>query len=239
MHRFFVSNNNIKGSWVTFPEDVSLQISRVLRLKKGDLVVACDGNLNEYTVRLDQMIREEVGGPIIEKSINNNEPEINITLYQALLPGEKFELVLQKATELGVERIVPLETKRSLIKKNNFNTNKLERWKKIIKEAAEQSERGKIPELSSVLTFNEALNESGENITLVAYERGGERLKDALRETDGKNFSIFVGPEGGFEQSEITEASQKGARLISLGKRILRSETAGIILPGLILENLE
>lgn len=237
IHRFFVPQDAIHNQFVTLPADISKQITKVLRLGRGDEIVILDNSGMEYTVKLEQMISNGVSGKIVERVMNQAEPEIKITLFQALLPRDKFEMILQKCTEIGVSKFVPIETKRSLIKKNNFRIEKMDRWERIVKEAAEQSERGIIPEIGEVLTFEEAIDEiitDGE--AWIAWE---EEIDIQIRNVKltQKNIGIFIGPEGGFESAEIDFAIKKGAKTFSLGKRILRSETAGMVASSIILSS--
>lgn len=219
------------------PEDLSKQIALVLRLSAGDTIVVLDGTGREYEVELDQMIRKAVTGKVVEVRENHNEPTIKLTLFQALLPREKFEVVLQKGTEVGVSEFVPVETRRSLIKASNLKDQKLERWQRIVKEAAEQSERGIVPKVREVLTFEQALEEAlRKSEVLVAWEEQCESLKNVLQDSNSSNFSLFIGSEGGFEQQEIDFAVARGAKLISLGPRVLRAETAGIVASALVLD---
>lgn len=223
------------------PEDISKQIANVLRLSKGDKIVVLDNSGVEYLVELDQLIKKAVAGRIVSRTTNGNEPSIKITLYQSLLPREKFEVVLQKGTEVGVCQFVPVETKRSLIKRSAFKNEKLERWQRIVTEASEQCERGIIPAVETVLNFEEAVEQAaGQGVVLLAYEREQSlELNQALDKIkDVENIAVMIGPEGGFEEGELEYARNKGVFLVSLGPRILRSETAGIVAPALILAEL-
>lgn len=236
-HRFFVLPNSIKSNRVFIPKETSKQITKVLRLKKGDQIVVLDGMGNEYLVALDQMIWDNVSGKILSKKINLSEPKTQITLYQALTPREKFETVLQKGTEIGVSSFVPTETKRSLLKVNDAKKEKLERWQRIVQEASEQSERGIIPAVKEPIRFQEAVKLAlEEGIVLIAWENEEKNtLAKVLSGISAHKISIFIGPEGGFEESEIEFAKSSGATTVSLGPRILRTETAGPFLGSLIL----
>lgn len=219
------------------PEESSQQITKVLRLKRGDKIIVLDNRGMEYGVLLEQMISREVVGNILSRQESRGEPKLKITLYQALLPREKFELVLAKGTEVGIDRFVPIETKRCLIKKNQYQ-GKVDRWRRILQEASEQSERGIIPELEEALDFEQAIKEAlKDGLVLVACERDPrELLSEVLKSQENlEKVSIFIGPEGGFETQEFELAKKMGARLISLGPRIFKSETAGLVLSSLLL----
>jgi 16S rRNA (uracil1498-N3)-methyltransferase len=240
IHRFFVTTKDISGKKVQFPSEISQQIGYVLRLKKGDHVTVLDNSGMEYYVELYKLDRKHAEGEIVGRNANENEPEKEVILYQALIPRDKFELVLQKATEIGVSAVVPLETKLSLIKSKDLDQKKFDRWNKIIQEAAEQSERGRLPTLRQAQSFEEAIAEDSTQ-SLVAWERHNtNQTLNELRLTINQDqpIRLFVGPEGGFTEQEIQFAEGKGAHLVSLGKTILRSETAGIVFPSLILQTL-
>jgi 16S rRNA (uracil1498-N3)-methyltransferase len=236
-HRFFLSPNSFDDKTVIFPPDISLQISKVLRLRIDDTVVVLDGTLDEYEVRLTSVDRNNVKGEVIAVNKNDSEPSREVVLYQALLPKDKFELVLQKGTEVGVSAFVPLETKRSVVQ-SDYVVNKKERWQKIIQEASEQSERGLVPPLEDPLKFAQALDEAiQKGVVVLAWEReGGVDFNNVLQQLqEATPVSIFIGPEGGFEEGEVALAKEKGVLLVNFGKRILRSETAGIVIPALFL----
>lgn len=238
LHRFFVQHDSIKFEKVYFNSETSKQITKVLRLRKGDRVIVLDGTGLEYEIELEQMISDAVVGKIIHKSTNSAEPNIFVTLYQALTPRDKFELVLQKATEVGVSKFVPIETKRSLVKVGDLKLEKFERYQRIIQEASEQSERGVIPLIEQPMKFEDAINQAvKEDLTLIAWEGEQENsLKSELNKIENvTKVSIFIGPEGGFEEGEIEYGKSKGAKTVSLGPRILRTETAGIVLTANIL----
>lgn len=238
IHRFFVPFKSIEQNRVVMPEECSNQITKVLRLKRGDKIIVLDNRGVEYEVELTQMISREVIGNILSRKASSGEPKLKITLYQALLPREKFELVLEKGTEIGIDRFVPIETKRSLIKKNQYQ-GKIDRWRRILQESSEQSERGVIPELGEALNFEQAMKEAlKDGLVLVASERDPrDLLSEVLIPFKGslEKVSIFIGPEGGFETQEFELAKKMGARLISLGPRIFKSETAGLVLSSLLL----
>ena len=238
IHRFFVDSITSKGKNIFFHGDTAKQITKVLRLKEGNQVIALDNKGNEYIVRLDMFISGQVAGTILKKQKNIAEPKTFITLYQALTSRDKFEMILQKCTEIGVSKFVPVETKRSLLKVKDIKKDRLERFQKIIKEAAEQCERGKIPQILPAVKFEEAIIEStAQGLALCAWE--DEKINDLNNIlTSGskhKNIAIFIGPEGGFEENEIKMAKKAGIIVVSLGPRILRTETTAIVLSSKLL----
>lgn len=236
MHRFFVPADAIRETEVRFPEETAHQLARVLRMRPGDHVIVLDNSGWEREVVLEQVGRRSATGRVVGKRLAEGEPRVKITLYQAMLKGAKFEMVLQKGTELGVVSFVPVITSRTVVGSlGNVGENRLNRWQRIITEAAEQSRRGRLPALEDALMFEHAVSQ--------AYRRGGRiimpyegesslTLREALapNEEGERPFSIslFIGPEGGFEEEEVQLARQAGAAVVTLGKRILRAETAAI-----------
>ncbi len=236
IHRFFINDALISDQETSFGGEVAFQITKVLRLQPGDEVIILDDDQNEYLIKLKQLNTQAVSGTIESQTKNQNEPNIEIYLYPALLPREKFELVLQKGTELGVSHFIPITTERTLPKLDSKEA-KIERWQKILKESAEQSERGKIPTISHPMKLTQALSEAiTRGTTLIAWEDEKEKTLNDMRLTiNDKRLSIFIGPEGGFSEKEIDEARSRGAQTISLGPRVLRSETAGPVMAALVL----
>ncbi len=236
MHRFFVPAEAIRETVVEFPEATAHQLARVLRMRPGDHVIVLDNSGWEREVVLEQVARRAATGRVVGKRLAEGEPRVKITLYQAMLKGAKFELVLQKGTELGVVSFVPVITSRTVVGSlGNVGANRLKRWRRIITEAAEQSRRGRLPTLQDALMFEHAISQ--------AYRRGGRLIipyegetRQSLREAlapnaDGEHpfsISLFIGPEGGFSEDEIALAQQAGAFAVTLGPRILRAETAAI-----------
>lgn len=234
IHRFFISPENIEGGKVFFYDLHIHQLAKVLRRKIGDKVIVLDNSGWEYEVEITWLGKERGEGRIKEKRKAEGEPKVEINLYQALLKGEKFEWVLQKGTEIGIKGFYPIFTHRCII--DDVSPSKFERWQRIIIEAAEQSRRGKLPYLSQPVIFLEVCQKVS-GFSLIPWE--GEKvlgLKEALKEIKGDSpINIFIGPEGGFEDWEIERAKGYGLIPVSLGKRILRSETAGLVVATSIL----
>lgn len=243
LHRFFVSKDILTQDDdspvllrkdILLPEEVSFQISKVLRLKIGDTILLLDNSGFEYGIELANIDPKKTSGRLITKKFNSNEPEINITLFQSIISKDNFELVLQKGTEIGVKTFVPLKTQRT---QYDLKLDKYDRLKKILKEASEQSERGIIPELAQPIKFTEITALISQfDAAFIAWEREGLSKKlNVQNYPTAKKIAVFIGPEGGFTDEEIETAKTAGITTISLGPRVLRSETAGIILPALIL----
>jgi len=243
MDRFFTPKNNInleQNTCIIEGEDVK-HISRVLRCKESDKLEVCDMDNNEYICEIKEINKDSILLDIIEKANIKRESDLKVKLYQGMPKGTKMELILQKLTEIGVDEIVLVQTKRSVTKIDNKKEDKkIERWERIIYEAAKQSKRGKIPKLIGVLTFKEALEDMKNNdLNLCPYEN--ERtisVKEGLKDCRANTIGIFVGPEGGFEEEEIEKIQNIDGKVVSLGPRILRTETASVVASSIVLYEL-
>ena len=243
MDRFFTPKSNInleQNTCVIEGEDVK-HISRVLRCRENDKLEVCDMDNNEYICEIKEINKDNILLDIIEKVNIKRESNLKVKLYQGMPKGTKMELILQKLTEIGVDEIVLVQTKRSVTKIDNKKEDKkIERWERIIYEAAKQSKRAKIPKLTGVLTFKEALADMQNNdLNLCPYEN--ERtisIKEAIKDSSANTIGIFVGPEGGFEEEEIEKIQEIDGKVVSLGPRILRTETASIVASSIVLYEL-
>ncbi len=232
---------HFSGERVVLPAQIAHQIRNVLRLRPGAAILVLDNSGNEFEVLLRQVDRQQVVGEAVAKRPSPNEPSVQLTLYQALMKRDKFECVLQKGTEIGVSRFVPIVTQRSLVQGIDIKASKQARWHKIITEAAEQSRRGRIPELHPPQTLAQALANQPNQPGLIAWE---EEKQLGLREglvsvKRPSHISLFIGPEGGFASEEVEAAQSVGIRAITLGRRILRAETAALVAAALILHELD
>ena len=239
VNRFFVEPGLLVGPEVRLDGEIAHQLSRVLRLEAGDRILLLDGLGFEYEVELSAVQRQgksdTATGRILEKRAAEGEPHLQVTLYQALLKGEKFDMVLQKGTEVGVSRFVPVMTERCV-----GQAARPDRWKKIMREAAEQSRRGKLPELvEKPLKLAEALGRI-KNESQTAYMAWEEEHTVSFHQLPAglTELGILIGPEGGFSKKEAELAQGSGVQTLSLGKRILRAETAGPISVALALYQL-
>lgn len=247
MHRFFVDPSDINldlGKISIKGEDVK-HIKKVLRLKEGQEVEVSDGLGNEYIVVIDRMGKDILDACIKEKSISNKESDLRITLFQSIPKSTKMDFIIQKCTELGVHSIVPIVTKRSIVQLDTpkAKEKKLERWQRIAYEAAKQSKRDRIPKIEALQDFNDIWNQIRQNdVNLVAYENEKAKgIKELIKNQCPpiyNNIGVIVGPEGGFEEHEIKALEDKGVFSISLGPRILRTETAGIVLLAILMYEL-
>jgi len=243
MHRFFVNNESLCSTQVVLTGRQAHQIGKVLRMKPGDNIVVLDNTGFEYTAILTKIDRREVVGELIYKQRAQGEPRTQITLYQSLLAREKFEWVLQKCTEVGVTDFVPMVTERSIIRRPDAITpRKLTRWQDIVAEAAEQSCRGRIPQLEAPVSFADAVSglSSFDRCLIGSPQATGRGLREILRagRAEPVAVALLIGPEGGFTDQEIALALSYGATAIRIGKRILRTETAAVVASALILYEL-
>ena len=233
MHRFFVEPSQIgeKEIVITGP-DVN-HIRNVLRMRAGEELLAADGQGSEYRCILRELQDSEIRAEICRKLSGSAELPSRITLFQGLPKSDKMDLIIQKCVELGVFRIVPVTTKRTVVKLDaKKEESRRKRWTAVSESAAKQSGRGIIPEISGVQSFREAVEEAGElDVCLIPYEKAEDmaRTREILSGIPaGASIGVFIGPEGGFEEEEVREAMAAGARPITLGRRILRTETAGM-----------
>ena len=227
MPKFFVPRGDITGNSVIIKGEDANHIKNVLRFSPGDALTLCDGEGFDYTGKIDSASKDGVCVRILSKEPSASEPETRITLFQGLPKGDKAEIVIQKAVELGVYEVVLVETKRSVARlKPEKEAAKLERFAKLSYSAAKQSGRGIIPKVS-VMSYDDAVKKAGESdLAFIAYEKEVKTgLKDVLKGFLGGSVAVFIGPEGGFEEDEIKKAA--AFKTVSLGKRILRTETAG------------
>lgn len=239
MHRFFIKQESIfKDEIVISGEDVQ-HISKVLRLQNGDNIVLCDGEGTDYLTTIESVDKHKVKTIVINKEASKGEPDIDVVLYQGIPKATKMDTIIQKCTEMGIKRIVPISTVRTIVRleSEKDEKKKVERWTKIAEEAAKQSGRGMIPIIDMPMTLQQALMDASKLDTVIApYElEDSLSIKEALGEGRGKSIGFFVGPEGGFDSDEIEKVRNIGALPVTLGSRILRTETAGIVVLAIIM----
>lgn len=261
MNRFFVTPEDVLPDQVVFTGANLHHLSRVLRLRPGDRVLALTGDGQELEVELEQVGPDQAVGTIVGRGLNLAEPPLALTLVQGLPKGDKMDLIIQKGTELGMARFLPVSTERAVVRlEPGKAAQRQARWQTIAREAAEQSRRGRVPLVSPVTTLAEAIEEAGRAVAerpdrvlaLFLWEEASELgLADALdpwrgaagpkggRSGMGTNRPdevwVFIGPEGGFSPSEADMARRAGILPVSLGPRILRTETAGPAVAAVVL----
>ncbi|MBP7052504.1 MAG: 16S rRNA (uracil(1498)-N(3))-methyltransferase [Phycisphaerae bacterium] len=241
-NRFFILASDLQDDRVRLSPEQSHQVQQVLRLRTGDRIVALDSTGMEYDVTLTTVEKRAVVGQVTASRQARGEPTVHLTLFQSVLAREKFEWVLQKGTEVGVSRFVPVLTERSLVRVKTIEDNKLDRWHRILLEAAEQSHRGRVPDLDQIALFKDMLSDLAHfDRCLIAATSGPTRsLKEALSPGDKPlvSVAVLIGPEGGFSDDEVRQVCDHGAVPIGLGPRILRTETAAVVVPALVLHEL-
>lgn len=230
MARFFVNKEQISEQQIIIDGSDAHHIARSLRMAEGDEAVVCDGEGSEYRCTLTRIRDEECVCEIIERIDGKTEPKTEITLCMAYPKGDKLEVVIQKAVELGVSRIIPFESSRCIKRPKAEKAEKqTQRLARIAEEAAKQCGRARIPNVTQPLSYKEMLNEAKKaTLPLLCYENeDGTTIKDIiLNKERPDSVSIVVGSEGGFSSSEVNEAKEAGLISVSLGNRILRCETA-------------
>ena len=239
VHRFFVPPSNIGSERVTLTADASRQLARVLRARPGDGIIVLDDSGYEYAVTLDNVSPRAASGVIHDRYRGEGEARLAITLYQGLMKADRFEYVLQKGTELGISRFVPIISERT-VARNIISPNRLERWHRIMREAAEQSGRCRLPTLGDTMSFSEACD-SIRGPAIIGWESERDSgIRDTLLrhkpEIEGaQSIDIVIGSEGGLTEEEVGYALGRGIAPVSLGRRVLRAETAGIIAAAAVL----
>ncbi len=247
MSRFFVSNDAISKEkiYITSKEDIA-HISRVLRMKVGDIIDISDSCNWEYKCEISSIEDDQVVADIIDKQTFAREPETEIILFQGVPKQGKMEVIIQKNTELGIKKIIPVFMDRSVVKDNGKYHKKVERYNIIATAAAKQCRRGVVPDVGSAINFDELVGHlSGFDLVIFPYENEENyTIKDLLQDTlsnlgKPKTIAIIIGPEGGFSDEEAQKLSQEGIRGVSLGKTILRTETAGMTAVAMCMYELE
>lgn len=246
MQRFFVEPHQIdeEAHQIHITGSDVNHISNVLRMKTGEELWISDGSKYEYRCTIESFEPDEVLLHIVYSQEPEYELPCRIYLFQGLPKADKMEFIIQKAVELGAYEIIPVETKRCVVKLDGRKSaKKTARWQQIAESAAKQSKRMLIPNVHEVLTFREALKYAESmDVRLIPYElaRGMQETKEILAGIEpGQSVGIFIGPEGGFEEKEIEAAIEGGAKPITLGRRILRTETAGLAILSVLMFQLE
>jgi 16S rRNA (uracil1498-N3)-methyltransferase len=233
MPRFYVPYPRIENELLRIEGDEVKHIRKVLRLKSGDEMIVFDGSGKEYEGKIIEVGSSSVEIRIQNSFISKKESHLEITLAQSLLKGEKMDYLIQKATELGVKEIIPFFSSRSVPRfEKTVSLKRRRRWEKIAVGASKQSGRGVVPKIEPVQDYSEMIkNIPADFIRLVLWEKEGEKLKEILEGSKEKRKIFFiVGPEGGLSQEEVGLAKQNDLIPVTLGKRILRSETASLCL---------
>jgi 16S rRNA (uracil1498-N3)-methyltransferase len=233
--QFFIKDSDIDGSRTVIRGDDCHHLINVRRVKSGDMLRLRSDTGRGFTARVSEVTGSEISLVILEETAAG-DGIVNISLYMALLKSGNFEFVLQKAVEVGVNRIVPVTSSRTVPDPMKKIDNKLERWSKIISGAAKQCFRSNMPVLDLPLTFSDALKNDDSVMKLIAHPGAVTELRDYLSSSKRPDsISLLVGPEGGFSESEINSASERGWVPVNFGTTHLRAETAAVILPSLVI----
>ena len=232
MPKFFIPHEKITDTQIIIDTEDVAHITRVLRLGVGDTLTCCDSRGTDYDVKISNVEQKRIITDIIGSKKSDAEPNIKVTLFQGLPKASKMEYIIQKNTELGVSEIVPVKLSRCVVKidKKKDEEKKLDRWQKISESAAKQSGRGIIPEIKPFMTLDEVISAANDfDLFFVPYECEEQKtLKEVLlSENNVKTVGFVIGPEGGFDKAETEKLQAAGIPTVTLGKRILRTETAG------------
>mgnify|MGYP000351576927 CR=1 FL=1 len=247
MHHFFVTPQQISGDKIRIEGGDVNHMKNVLRMKLHEKAEISDGESRTYLCEVEApphpKIRPELE-EILEEMEADTEPASKLYLFQGLPKSDKMELIVQKAVELGVYQVIPVAMKRSVVRLDDKKAaKKADRWNSIAESAAKQAGRSRIPEVTMPLSYKEALKMAEElDVTLLPYELAGgmEVTREVIRQIkSGQSVGIFIGPEGGFEPEEVDAAVSMGAKVITLGRRILRTETAGLATLAVLMFELE
>jgi 16S rRNA (uracil1498-N3)-methyltransferase len=252
MSKFFVKTEQINNNDIVIIGDDVNHIINVLRMKKTDEIQICNQDTGDnYNAEIVNYSKNEVECKIISKINETTESNVHITLFQGIPKFEKMELIIQKNTEVGIKSIVPVIMERTVVKLDEkIASKKLERWQKIAEIAAKQSMRDIIPQIGNITKLKD-IDTTEFDAVLVAYENEEHNmLKTELQKLESKvksnnsseqqyNIAIVIGPEGGISEKELVMLAEKNAKFVSLGKRILRTETAGVVMAGNIIYELE
>ena len=241
MYRFYVSADQLAEKEVFISGGDVNHIKNVLRLEVGDWIVACDGNGTDYVSRIQSICSDEVVASIEKVQPTGTELPVRITLFQGMPKKDKLELIIQKAVELGACEIVPVMTKRTVVKLSEEKkiNKRLERWQSIAYAAAKQCDRGIIPTVHKPVSYEEALAMADQldyNVMPYELQTGMEEARKIVDQAcKQRSLGIFIGPEGGFEPEEVERAMTRNIHPMTLGKRILRTETAGMALLSILM----
>lgn len=234
MSRFFVAP--FAGDTAVLTGQDAHHIARVLRMRVGEDLLLCDGSGTDYGCRITALTEGEVQVQVLYRTPTESEPTVSVTLYQGLPKSEKMDFIVQKCVEIGITRIVPVGMARSIVRLTAAEGAKKQiRWQKIAASAAEQSGRGVVPEVAEPIGFQQMLAAVRQENTVTFYEGGGRPLSELVT-AETRAVSLVIGPEGGFELAEIEQLRKAGAQIATLGKRILRCETAPLVALAVVMQ---
>lgn len=245
MYRFYIKPDQAGEKEIKITGSDVNHIKNVLRIKPGEKIIICNGQGKDFCCIIKEESNYEIVAEILDFCDTDTELEGRIYLFQGVPKKDKMDLIIQKAVELGVYEIIPVMTKRTVVKLEDKKKEqkKLERWQAIAVSAAKQSNRGIIPQIGKTLSFKEALDFAADmNCKVIPFENADNitRTREIIQNIkSGDTIAVFIGPEGGFEDNEVKQASEAGVLPITLGRRILRTETAGLALLSMIMLQME
>lgn len=244
MHHFFTDESHIGDKYITITGSDVNHIKNVLRMKQGEELLISNGVDKDYYCKIEDISEDEVKAEILNVDEDGSELDTEFYLFQCLPKGDKMELIIQKAVELGVKEIIPVSSKRAIVKLDDKKAaSKVKRWNSISESAAKQSKRIIIPSVKEPVSFKEAVKYSEcLDMSIIPYEHYRDMLEtrkviDKIQ--PGMKVGIFIGPEGGFDESEVLMAAEAGIERVSLGRRILRTETAGMTILSVLMFKME
>lgn len=241
MHKFFIKKDCIYNDEIVVTGKDVKHIRDVLRLGIGDRITLSSEGIN-YLCSISDIQKSQVITKIVEKLEGNHEPKVEITLYQGLAKGNKMDLIIQKGTEIGIKDFYPIINNRSVVKIKDINKEqtKVDRWSLISEEAAKQSKRDYVPKINRILSFDDMIKllDGQRNIIVPYEEENALTIGKALQSVTEGMIHLIIGPEGGFDKDEIEKLKAIGAKIVTLGSRILRTETAGFVAATIILYEL-
>lgn len=245
MYHFYVENSSVFSDQIHITGADVNHMKNVLRMRQGEKIIICNGQGKDYYCIIDRIEDQLVVAAIENIKETDSELATKIYLFQGLPKKDKMEMIIQKAVELGVCEIIPVITRRTIVKfeDSKKEQKKMERWQAIAESAAKQSGRGYVPKIAEPVKFHDALKKAAQlEVNLIPYEAAdgvdaARKYINGLKEVG--SIGVFIGPEGGFEQDEVIDAKAAGAHIISLGKRILRTETAGLAMLSILMFTLE
>lgn len=242
MHRFFVKKEQVMDSTIEIIGNDVKHIKDVVRIKIGENIeISSEGTT--YLCQVESISKDKIVSIILDKEKGTHESPVDIVLYQGLAKGSKMDTIIQKCTEIGVKEFYPVSTFRSIVKINDIKKeqSKVARWNGIAEEAAKQSKRDILPKVQSIISFNELLDllKNEKNIIVPYEDEKANTMRSKLKRVEDGKIHIIIGPEGGFEPDEIEKLKSIGGEIITLGPRILRTETAGIVAATIVLYELE
>ncbi|MDR7857110.1 RsmE family RNA methyltransferase [Tissierella sp.] len=238
MHRFFVEKEQVMDSIIEIIGNDVKHIKDVIRLKIGENIEVSSEGIT-YTCLIESISKDRITSKIIDKTKGTHESSIDIILYQGLAKGSKMDMIIQKCTEIGIKEFYPVATHRSIVKIKDIKKeqSKVERWNSIADEAAKQSKRDILPKVQNIISFNEIIDllKNEKNIIVPYEDEKANTMKSKLQTIRDGKIHIIIGPEGGFEPYEIEKLKSIGGEIVTLGPRILRTETAGIVASTIVL----